>query len=75
MRPELKSSFIQASSKKYGDFIDYINYEDAIESCEMNPENYKFWLDCIGATLEDNPITEDIVDYIRDINNKLFPSK
>lgn len=75
MRPELKSSFIQASSKKYGDFIDYINYEDAIESCEMNPENYKFWLDCIGARLEDDPITKKRVDYIRDINNKLFPSE
>ena len=44
-------------------------------TCEMNPENYKFWLDCIGARLEDIPITEDRVDYIRDINNKLFPLK
>ena len=79
MKPDLKSSFIHATSNNYsdsrGDFLNYIHDENgsAIESCTMNSKNYEFWLDCMNLKLDHNPNTKNMVDYIRNINNKIFP--
>lgn len=88
MRPQLKDSFIHAKENTFGDsrdnFIDYIedvagkpirrksaHSKEAL--CQIDEQNYKFWLSCLNRTTATDPITNELKTLIEETNDKLYP--